>query len=360
MNLIAARHTASQALTNAFSQFESRISELEAEVKETKGKLAKAEKALYCCEDKLKETKEIVVSFAHEAGMSVNDSSLHNATLFLGKCARELSSLKEDAEALGYASLKSMVKAVKMTTSDTRGRKTRAYYEDILPRELTRLPLGVQLASSVSDSRYIEKLLIEGVYPVFEQYLGSAAADVERLTLLWSEISSERDMDTVKNWCLERTAGVREQTPQDLVPLSELISDSVGTSGAYNTQVRRDLLAWVNEGNVCVSRMELEKDWETLTSNSIVHKLVKKYAGCPMHSSVCEAAKALGYLSSSGVWSEEITLGQLAAALRATDSVKDTAKWNTDFVDAAIEAIQSRTGGKIQMNPFTKSASTVN
>lgn len=359
MDLIVSTRAAFQTLTDTFSQFEDRIKELEAEVRLVGNKLTKTEKALQSCESELKEVKGRVISLAHEAGMTSNDTIFHNAALFIGRNLKELSSIKIESERLGYVSLKSMFKAVKMTTAETRNKKTRSYFEEVLPQELIDLPIGLQLTSCLSDVKLIENLLIKKVYPTFEVYVQSLQVDMKKLLSMWENVNSSDDLNDIKNWCVERMHGVSEQTSEDLISLEELTSKNITLSGAYNSQIRQGLLDWVIEEEVSAVRREFEKDWEPLAPNSIIHKLLKKYAGCPMHSSVKEAAKELGYLSFSGEWSEKLTLDEIASAMKATDSIKETAKWNTDFVDIAIEAIQKCEKGKTDLIPFTECVSTL-
>lgn len=73
-----------------------------------------------------------------------------------------------------------------------------------------------------------------------------------------------------------------------------------------------------------------------------------------MHVGVSDASRRLGYLSPTGEWSDEITLEEITAAMQAAESVSETAKWNTEFIEAAVEAIKNCDQGKIGQNSFTE------
>jgi hypothetical protein len=329
------------------------LESLEAAFSSYDEQIEKLNKDLESLREELEKTRETVVSVAHEFGMSGNDSQFCNALLFVKKNLSQFQETQEKAREMGYSSLNNLFKAVAMTAVETKNKKTRTYFEEILPKEFAELPLGLQLTNCLADVKTTEKILVESVYPVIEKYLQCENADLSRLFSLWANVSDTDELNYVKNWCVERIYGVKELTPEDLLSMEELTSRSITFSTAYNPQIRQSLLGWVREDNVSVTRRELERDWEWLTPNSIVHKLLKKYAGCPMHSCVTEAVKKLGYLSHSGEWSDEITLEEITAAMKAAEFASETAKWNTDIIDAAVEAIQNCSQGKIEKNSFT-------
>lgn len=333
-----------ESLEAVFSEYEEQIEKLNGEVSALR--------------EGLEKTREIVVLVAQEFGMSRNDSQFCNALGFVKKNLSQFQAAQKRAKELGYSSLNNLFKAVAMTTTETKNRKTRAYFEEVLPKELVDLPIGLQLTETLLESKTIEKLLIETVYPTLEKYLQSPNVNLEEFLDLWSQVSDIEDLNDIKNWCVERLYNIPEQNPEDLMSLEELTYKSVAFSAAYNSRIRQGLLDWVRNERVVITRKELEEDWEFLSSNSVINKLLKKYAGCPMHSSVKEAAKELGYLNASGDWSEDLSLEGMSAAMRAADAITEIAKWNTDFVDVATEAMRNSNLGKVQHESFIEFSST--
>jgi hypothetical protein len=143
----------------------------------------------------------------------------------------------------------------------------------------------------------------------------------------------------LKNWCVERMFNIHEKHPSDKILLENLAEDSVALSDYANEAIRRELADWASETELSVTREEYEAFWEDCSYDRVVKKLLSRYAGCSISPYAIQALKDENYILLNGSWREDLSLGRLSAAMQAVEEMTDKAEWNTDFIDAAREAI---------------------
>jgi hypothetical protein len=292
-------------------------------------------KALSQIEDQIQSlTDTLAVS-----GVDVQGLNLQQLVQKVNSELRRLRRQDQIVKDLGYSSIRNLEKGLKMTTPESRRRKTKQYYEETLPAELLSLPLKLRVTSDLREGARIDKFLVESLYPTFEEYLGSAYSDPDKLLDKWAELETSECLLDLKNWCVERMFNVKERLPSDKIRLEDLAVDSCALSSYTNESIRRELATWTAKTGLSVTREEYEAFWEDCSYDRIVKKLLSRYAGFPMSQYAIQALKDEGYIVGEDTWKDGLELERVAVAMAAVGEMEGKAKWDTDFVDAAREAI---------------------
>jgi len=247
-------------------------------------------KALSQIEDQIQSLSDTL------AGSEIDVQGL-NLQQLIQKVNAELRRLRRQDQIikdLGYSSIRNLEKGLKMTSPESRRRKTKQYYEETLPAELLSLPLKLETSECLLD---------------------------------------------LKNWCVERMFNVKERLPSDKIRLEDLAVDSCALSSYTNESIRRELATWTAKTGLSVTREEYEAFWEDCSYDRVVKKLLSRYAGCSMSQYAIQALKDEGYIVGEDTWKDGLELERVAVAMAAVGEMEGKAKWDTDFVDAAREAI---------------------